>query len=288
MSQNSKNLPTLKDILKAHGWKRDYDRYLLLARFVFRPVGFLVTWAAIRIGLTTEAVSWISGAVGIAGCIWLASGHESLLPVGIGLLLFFNLLDCVDGSIARAMKTENPYGRFLDSICGGIIDLAFWGIIGIMAFRHPQQLYFPNPFGLGNLFWLMIGCLTCFFYIWLEYLERTFDELLRPYWDRLQEGQAKELRNLGGIRKTEPFLNWFSMKDYKSIIRAINNNLRVRESHYFLLVIAYWLRIVDVFLLIYLLYYLGHIVFLMGIYTKRGRLLKRGALSAPRNIESDS
>ena len=134
------SLPTLQEIREAHSWKRSYERFLPVSRFIFRPVSFPVTWLAIRIGLTSEAVSWLSGVVGLAGCIFLMSRNETLLAAGIGLLLLFNLLDCVDGGIARTMKTENPYGRFLDSICGGIVDLIFWAVVGVMAFRNPEYL----------------------------------------------------------------------------------------------------------------------------------------------------
>ena len=267
--------PSLRQIVDAHAWKRDYEKYLPISRFVFRPVGFLLTWAAIRMGLTTEAVSCLSGIVGIAGCVCLVSGYESLLLVGIGLLLFFNLLDCVDGSIARTMKTENPYGRFLDSICGGIVDLAFWGVIGIMAFRHPQYLHFHSPFGLDGLFWLMIGGLTCFFCIWLGYAERTFDELLRPDWNRLQESDTYGLQSLAEFEKAKPVAKFSYIKDCKKLIRVINTNLRVRENHYLLLILSYWLHTVDVFIGAYFLYYLGYDILLLVIYARRGRLLKR-------------
>jgi hypothetical protein len=189
--------------------------------------------------------------------------------------LFFNLLDCVDGSIARSMKTENPYGRFLDSICGGIIDLAFWGVIGIMAFRHPQYLYWPNPFGFNAIFWLATGGLTCFFYLWLGYTERTFDELLRPDWDRLQEAGRNGWRSVATPEKLEPITSCPAIKDSRMLIRVINTNLRVRESHYLLLILAYWLHAVDVFISAYFLYYLGYDILLLVIYARRGRLLKR-------------
>ena len=103
--------PTLQEIRFTHAWKREYERYLPLSRYVFRPLGFLLTWLAIRIGLTSEAVSWLSGFVGLIAYLCLMSSQQQSLPIGISLLLFFNLLDCVDGSIARTMKTENPYGR---------------------------------------------------------------------------------------------------------------------------------------------------------------------------------
>ncbi len=125
MKRSLHSSPTLQEIRKAHSWKREYERYLPLSRYIFRPMGFLLTWLAIRVEMTTEAVSWLSLMVGLTGCLFLMSGWEQAIPVGLGLLLFFNLLDCVDGSIARATKSENPYGKFLDSICGGIVDLAF-------------------------------------------------------------------------------------------------------------------------------------------------------------------
>lgn len=275
MSENSRNLPTLNDIRMAHGWKRDYERYLPLSRFVFRPVGFLLTWVAIRIGLTTEAVAWLSGAVGIAGCVCLVTGHESLLPVGISLLLFFNLLDCVDGSIARTMKTENPYGRFLDSMCGGIIDLAFWGIMGIMAFRHPQYLCWPNPFGLGPIFWLTAGLLTCFLFIWLGYIERIFDQSLRPFWDKLQKVKAGEQIATPDLVNVNCIANCSQTVDWRMIIRIINTNLRVRETHYLLLVLVFYSRTLDLLLAFFFTYYFLQNIVLIIIYSRRGKMIKR-------------
>jgi phosphatidylglycerophosphate synthase len=273
MTENHKALPTLREIRAAHSWKRDYENYLPLSRFIFRPVGFLLTWVAIRIGLTTEAVSWFSGIVGVAACLCLVSGDTDLLAFGLALLLFFNLLDCVDGSIARTMKTENPYGRFLDSICGGIVDMAFWGIVGIMAYHHPHYLLRSEPFGYGPIFWLVLGGLTCFLFILLGYLEQTFDRLLRPGWERLNADIAntEEL-----TMKKRSFQQLTSSQEDISItvLRKINTNLRVRETHYFLLIITLWLGIIDFLLEFYFLYYTVHTIILMIIYCFRGTKIR--------------
>ncbi len=249
-------LPTLQEIREAHSWKREYERYLPISRYIFRPSGFLLTWVAIRLGLTTEAVSWLSLMVGITGCLFLMSGWEQAIPVGLGLLLFFNLLDCVDGSIARATKSENPYGKFLDSICGGIVDLTFWAVVGVTAFRHPQLLYWPSPFSYGPSFWLVVGTLTCLLFILVGFLERTFDELLRRDWDRSQ-----------GVQDQQP-------KSWGNLLRTINTNLRVRESHYFFLLFAYWTKTIDVLLIMYLLYYLSFNSILLVVYSRRGRRIR--------------
>jgi len=276
MKRNGQHLPMLREIREAHGSnpvRREYERYLLFNGYLFRPISFLLTWVAIRMGATSEGVSWLSGAVGLAGCALLVSGSQEAAPVGIGVLFLFNLLDCVDGDIARSMKTQNPYGRFLDSVCGGVIDLAFWGIVGIMAYRHPFLLHWPNAFGYGPMFWLAVGGATCFLFIWLGYLEMCFDQILRPDWDKIQSRErgedsplnAAESNLLLGPSSEQPVAAW---------IRVLMTNLRVRETHYALLLVAYLTATVDLLLAAYLIYYATYNLSLLVVYAKRGREVK--------------
>jgi phosphatidylglycerophosphate synthase len=273
VTENYNTLPTLQEIRDAHGWKRDYEKYLPLSRFIFRPLGFLLTWLAIRTGWTTESVACLSGIVGIAGCLCLMSGWQSLLPFGIGLLLAFNLLDCVDGSIARTMKTENPYGKFLDSVCGGLIDLAFWGVLGVAAFRNPELLTWQNPLGYGAAFWLAVGSATCFLSIHVVFLENIFDRSLRKDWNKLQ--MSKEAPR--GVIEPEENSTLSSKNgiDRRYMLRMINNNLRVRETHYLLLIVAYLTRAVDLLLGAYLIYYIFQNTISLIVYSKRGRQIRR-------------
>jgi len=264
-------IPTLERIQDAHSWKREYEKYLPISRFLFRPLGFLLTWLAVRLGLTSEAVSWISGAVGLAGCFCLISGDAELLSTGIGLLLLFNLLDCVDGSIARTMKTENPYGRFLDSLCGGIIDLIFWGIIGVAAFQHPNLTFWQDPFGYGPLFWLVLGFTTSYLNIFHGYIERTFDELLRKYWEQ-SHGAGNEI-SVTASRADR--IDASTNSRTKKILRMINNNLRVRETHYMLILVTYLVKAIDIPLLLYFFYYLSQNILLLIVYSHRGRIAKK-------------
>lgn len=264
-------MPTLQHIRNAHSWKREYEKYLPISRFIFRPLGFLLTWLSIRIGLTSEAVSWISGAVGLVGCYCLVSGNVKLLSTGIALLLLFNLLDCVDGSIARTMKTENPYGRFLDSLCGGIIDLIFWCIIGVAAFQHPNLTFWQDPFGYGSLFWLVLGFTTSHLNMFHGYMERTFDELLRKYWEQ-SHGVGNEISiTASRVDRVDTSTN----SRTKKILRIINNNLRVRETHYILILVAYLVNATDIPILLYFCYYLSQGVVLLILYSHRGRIAKK-------------
>lgn len=258
--------PTLREIRVAHGWKQRYERYLPLSRYLFRPVGFWLTWIAVRAGITSEGVSWLSGIVGLAGCAVLVSGQEAMLPIGLALLLLFNLLDCVDGSIARAMRTENPYGRFLDSVCGGVIDLGFWAVVGVMAFRHPALLRSPDGFGHGPLVWLAVGGTTCFLAVTLGYLERVYDELLKERWNQHQTTVLTGTAGAGSQEEGQP--------TSAVVLRHLSRNLRVRETHYVLLLIAWWIRAIDLLLGAYLTYYAVHASLALALYARRGRMIK--------------
>jgi phosphatidylglycerophosphate synthase len=265
--------PTLRQIVDAHAWKRDYEKYLPISRFLFRPIGFLLTWVAIRVGLTTEAVSWLSGIVGIVGCLCLVGGYEYMLPVGIGLLLFFNLLDCVDGSIARTMKTENTYGKFLDSVLGDLVDFAFFFTISIMVFRHPNLLYWPSPFNQGAIFWLIIGGASAFFYIFLRHIEMLFEYQIYSVEVKISESSS------GGDQaddKLNRLHNYVEKKgvDWKGILRLVDRNVRVRETIYTLLLIAVLLKIVDMLLLIYFVYFLLHTGISVIVYSLRAKKLR--------------
>jgi len=274
MIKSKNKFPTLREIQEAHGCKRDYEKYLPLSRFVFRPAGFLITWLAIRIGLTTEGVAWLSGIVGITACLLLIIGSDSLLPIGIALLLFFNLLDCVDGSIARTTKTENPYGRFLDSLMG-TIDIGFWAVIGIMAYNNPKFLFFPNPFDHGPIFWLAVGGLTCYFFILVEYIERIFDVAVREEWNSIRKSIEIDSKTTMQDRTDIETIDKKTLSfKLMSIIRIINHNLRVRETHYFLLILAYLANSVDLFLASFLIYYFLYTIFLIVIYSLRGRQVR--------------
>jgi len=58
-------------------------------------------------------------------------------------------------------------------------------------------------------------------------------------------------------------------------LRIVNNNLRVRETHYVLLLCAFCLHAVDLLLLLYFLYYLFVDITLVVTYSRRGRRIKQ-------------
>jgi hypothetical protein len=269
-----KKNPTLKEIIDAHAERKAYSQYLFLARYVLYPLGFLLTWICIRIRFTTETVAWLSGLVGLLGYLCLISGRESLLVPGIGFLVFFNLLDCVDGSIARTMKTQNPYGKFLDSIMVWI-DLGFWALIGIMAYRH-SNLYFLFDSWIQNpLSWLAVGGLASYFSILANYIELIFDRSAREAWDEIinkPNSDTYKFNTEETVSVNKPGES--SQFPFRRFIVIINHNLRVRETHYLLLILAFALNLIDLFLILFLFYYFSLTIALVFIYSRRCKYLR--------------
>lgn len=269
----SGGVPTLEEIRAAHRWKREYERYLPLSRYIFRPLGFRLTWLAVRLGATSEAVSWLSAAVGLLGLVGLVDEREAAVQAGMVLLMLFNLLDCVDGSIARAMRTENPYGRFLDSVCGGVVDLGFWAAVGVLAFRHPVLL---SGLPGGPLFWLGVGGATCLMAALLGCVERAYAELLQREWEARESCAESGRADTGGrvsvgtAAPPEP--------PGMAVLRNVGRNFRVRETQYVLLVIGYATRTVDILLGSYLIYYCAHVLVSLAVYVSRGRKVMRARL----------
>lgn len=274
-----KKSPTLKEIIEAHAARKAYVQYLFLARYVLYPLGFLLTWLCIRIRLTTETVAWFSGLVGLLGYLCLISGQEPLLVLGIGFLVFFNVLDCVDGSIARTMKTQNPYGRFLDSIMVWI-DLGFWALIGIMAYRHPDLYFLFDSWIKNPIFWLAVGGLASYFSILANYIEIIFDRSAREAWDEINNKSNIDTGDLNtGETISANKIKELSRISLRQILVIINHNMRVRETHYVLLILAFAFNLIDLFLIVFLFFYFSLSIMLVFIYCRRCKYLRDMAVS---------
>lgn len=104
-----------------------------LAAVAYRPLSFWITPCFIMAGFTADAVTALGFAVALAmPAAALGLGASGFWPVaGLGLLM--QVLDCVDGNIARTTGRFSPVGPMLDGLC----SLMFWALyfiaVGILA-----------------------------------------------------------------------------------------------------------------------------------------------------------
>jgi len=255
--------PTMEEIRASHAPKREYERYLLVSRFIVRPLSFPATWLLVRLGLSGEGASWLSGLSALAGFLCLLAPGRPLLWTGLLLLLLFNFFDCLDGGIARVLNARNPYGRFLDSMMGWA-DMVFWTIIGITIWRLPSLRPIGDCAGLPPLFWLGAGALCSFLGDYALYIENVFDQALREHWEKIQAGSgilpaATPTAGKGGV---------------EVFFRSFVHNMRVRETHYLLLGFSFVFGCADALLLFVLALNAAVVLSLLVTYCRRGRAVR--------------
>jgi phosphatidylglycerophosphate synthase len=113
----------------------------LWTRFVLRPLSFPLAAGALNLGLSAAAVSYFSALVSLAGGV-LFSFPGYLLPgLGVILLNFFSVLDCVDGNMARASNTAGPWGGWADAVMGFVAYTSVFFASGIYIFI--RTLWWP-------------------------------------------------------------------------------------------------------------------------------------------------
>lgn len=259
--------PALSEIRAAHAPRREYERYLFANRFLFRPLSFYATWLLVRLGVSSEAASWLSGLAALSGFACLLRPGGPLLWPGVFLLWLFNFFDCVDGGIARIMRTRNPYGHFLDSIMWWA-DMLFWTVIGFTVYRLEALRLPGDPFGIAPATWIAVGVVSAFLAAYAAYLESVFDHLLRAHWETLlgREGVKPASTPIAGKSGPEVF------------VRVLVHNLRVRETHYVLLAAACALGCVDLLLAFFLAVNAAVVISLLFTYCRRGRKIYEAGL----------
>ena len=89
-------------------------------RIFYRPIGFRIARMLKGTGITPNMVTVVSIFVGAA--VGFFFYHENLIYsiCGILLLVCANILDCVDGQLARLTGIKSAIGRILDGFAGDI------------------------------------------------------------------------------------------------------------------------------------------------------------------------
>jgi archaetidylinositol phosphate synthase len=110
----------LDDCVIDHVWKRQMDR-------AWDRVGR----ALVRAGVTPNAVTLVSLGGVLAACaayLW----HQNGLWFGVSIGLF-ELLDNVDGAVARVGKSATKAGAFLDATTDRLKEIAIFAVVGQLS-----------------------------------------------------------------------------------------------------------------------------------------------------------
>jgi len=105
-------------------------------RFFFRPIGFVIAKLLKNTGVTPNMITILSIFVGAAIGPLFYFNRLRLTLTGIGCLIIANILDCVDGQLARMTGIKSKIGRILDGLAG---DIWFILIYVFLALRLKNE-----------------------------------------------------------------------------------------------------------------------------------------------------
>ncbi|MDO5035863.1 MAG: CDP-alcohol phosphatidyltransferase family protein [Porphyromonas sp.] len=106
--------------------KRDYLSSLksletenYVDRIFYRPIGYKIARRLAPTGITPNTITYISILIGVlGGALFYYETPYWAVIIGILLLVSANVLDCVDGQLARLTGIKSEIGRILDGVAG--------------------------------------------------------------------------------------------------------------------------------------------------------------------------
>lgn len=124
---------SLKDIIRSLPEKKN-SKSSLWVKLIVRKASFLVTYLFINAGCSAWGASIISVLVALAGSFCFAADNTVCRIIGVCLIEFWLVLDCVDGNIARVKKTSSEMGEFVDALSGYYVTGFVYFFVGIAAY----------------------------------------------------------------------------------------------------------------------------------------------------------
>ena len=142
-------------------------------RLWVRRFSYLVTWICLRLNISANAVSVISAIDALAGCALLCIDNYVCMLIGVVLINFWIVLDCVDGNIARVLKKDSRSGEFFDAVSGYVVCAFAFFSVGVAAY-HTSDWW-----GKYQYLFILMGALASItdLYARLIYQKYTFTRI---------------------------------------------------------------------------------------------------------------
>jgi len=102
----------------------------------YRPIGYRIALLLKNTGITPNMVTIISIFFGVAAGILFYPENILINLLGVFLLICANILDCVDGQLARLTGIKSQVGRILDGMAGDFWFIAIYIAIAMRLEQH--------------------------------------------------------------------------------------------------------------------------------------------------------
>lgn len=246
MKQNAK---FFRDSFPEH--KRKIDSFLL--HIFYRPISFYGAALANQLGLTSNQVSFISWFFAVLGPAAFLFESKTIKLIGCFLVFVWIILDCVDGNLARSIKSYK-YGDFIDAISSYTLIAVLFPCLGYSVFCSGGFIFAP-----ANAVIVLIGAFT-----------GMSDTLARLYYQKYQNNSYEYIDERSGNDSR-------ITKD--SLISRINNRtskeIGLAGAMIPFLFVATIFDLIDIFVCFYFLFYASKFVLAFAVLLKKSKCLKK-------------
>ena len=146
---------TSLDIKNANSHKNyEYNSFLIK---ILRPLSYFPSSVFVNLGFSATQVTLLNYIVVLVSLATLIFFDKNFLFISALLLILWQLLDIVDGNIARFLKQTSNLGGFLDHMLGIFLLISLYPIIGLKLILNNDLL---NFLFLENNLIIFISCFT--------------------------------------------------------------------------------------------------------------------------------
>ena len=130
-----------------------------------RPLAARIAHRLRDSGLTAPHVTLVWAIIGLAGAACYAAGVYALAVVGTLALQTKNVLDAVDGSLARVQRRPSRIGRFLDTDLDAVVAAALYAALAVALARERAAGYAAALAGAALVLGLLQGTVFNYYYV---------------------------------------------------------------------------------------------------------------------------
>ena len=199
--------------------------------------------------------------MGLVSCLLFVLVPYISIWSAIGFLVFYDLLDAVDGTVARTTKNVTYFGKFLDGVIGEIVEGSYAFFLGLGLYWDQIAGSEAHTFLAWNNSEPAVLLLAC---VLITFGKHYCTIIHSSYYRLLRSSEADQGKDEASLKSDVQ-----SSRFRGNLAYLLFENIDTFDVQVFLLILAAALSALDIFLLSYALYYSVRFCVFVGFYYYR-------------------
>jgi phosphatidylglycerophosphate synthase len=245
---------SIKDVKSATPVEKVKSDSLWLKMWV-RPATYPLAALCLNMGITPNTISVVTIIVTVAAFILMCINNPICMVVGLFVMNLWIVFDCMDGNMARTLKQNSYMGEFYDAMGGYTVcalSLLGAGILGYHSGRNVFEFFGAYLMPIGAM-----GSITDIFSR-LVYQKYTANSMI---------ADAKRGREI--VRENDTVSQLPNKLNILYIRSRVDKELGPGGFFPPILLIAYFVKTMDIVVVFYTLYHVAALVVILYIFCRK-------------------